>query len=91
MSLHTKIQMRRNQLATDHGYINELIADMFDGEGNDRHITPGDVSRLTDIIFNTRYLTDIATSQIINEQEPPAPHGFARSLDKALLVRQSKK
>jgi hypothetical protein len=90
MSLHTKVQMRRNQLATDHMYINELIADMFDAEGNDRHITPADVTRLQDVIFNTRYLTDIATSQVLNEQEPPMPHGFARNLDKQLLARRSK-
>jgi hypothetical protein len=62
-----QINDRYDHLAHDKAYIQQLIADMFDGEGHNREITPEDVSRLNDIIFNTDYLRDIAIDQLMNE------------------------
>ena len=67
MLTEQQINERVDELSHDNEYINELIADMFDAEGHMRVITPNDVSRLKQIIFNKGYLKDIATDQLKDE------------------------
>lgn len=76
----TQINKRVEKLTHDHNYINELLADMFDGEGHDRPIMMDDVTRLKDVLFNKGYLRDIATSQLESEVcTEPERHGFSKA------------
>lgn len=73
MRMTQQVIQRVKQLTTNNGYINQLIADMYDREDNNRDITPADITRLKDVVFNHGYLHDIAVEQILGEQEDPTP------------------
>jgi hypothetical protein len=62
-----QINDRYNELASDNRYITELMADMYDAEGNNHSVTIEDVARLRNKVFNKGYLRTIAKDQLIDE------------------------